>query len=71
MVAFNVAMVDVPEKYYTTDLTARAYVFDGEKYEYSAIENMQTRSVGQVASIALSKGRTDALLTTIVNSCNP
>lgn len=71
MVAFNVAMVDVPEKYYTTDLTARAYVFDGEKHEYSAIENMQTRSVGQVASIALSKGRTDALLTTIVNSCNP
>ena len=71
MVAFNVAMVDVPVKYYTTDLTARAYVFDGEKYEYSAIENMQTRSIGQVASIALSKGRTDALLTTIVNSCNP
>ena len=32
---------------------------------------MQTRSIGQVASIALSKGRTDALLTTIVNSCNP
>lgn len=71
MVAFNVAMVDVPEKYYTTDLTARAYVYNGEKYEYSAIENMQTRSVGQVASIALSKGRTDALLTAIVNSCNP
>ena len=71
MVAFNVAMVDVPEKYYTTDLTARAYVYNGEKYEYSAIENMQTRSIGQVASIALSKGRTDALLTTIVNSCNP
>ena len=71
MVAFNVAMVKVPEKYYATDLTARAYVFDGEKYEYSAIENMQTRSLGQVASIALAKGRTDALFTTIVNSCNP
>ena len=71
MVAFNVAMVDVPEKYYTTELTARAYVYDGENYEYSAAENMQTRSIGQVASIALSKGRTDALLTEIVNSCNP
>lgn len=73
MVAFNVAMVDVPEKYYTTDLTARAYLYDSatETYEYSAAENMQTRSVGQVASIALSKGRTDSLLANIVNSCNP
>lgn len=71
MVAFNVVMINVPEKYYATDLTARAYVYDGGKYEYSAVENIQTRSIGQVASIALSKGRTDALLTTIVNSCNP
>jgi len=73
MVAFNVAMIEVPEKYYTTDLTARAYLYDSatETYEYSATENIQMRSIGQVASIALSKGRTDSLLTDIVNSCNP
>ena len=75
MATFNVALCDITETHYATDLSARAYIYnkDTGKYIYSALNEIQERSVAQVASLALAGGDSDesGILTNYIDKCNP
>ena len=51
---FNVVLYNIPESEYGRVITARAYVKNGDVYTYS--EESVSRSLGQVASLALADG---------------
>ena len=51
---FNVVLYNIPESEYGRVITARAYVKNGDVYTYS--EESVSRSLGQVASLALKAG---------------
>ena len=75
MATFNVALCDITETHYATELSARAYIYnkDTGKYIYSALNEIQERSVAQVASLALAGGDSDesGILTNYIDKCNP
>ncbi len=75
MATFNVALCDITETHYATDLSARAYIYnkDTGEYIYSALNEIQERSVAQVASLALAGGDSDesGILTNYIDKCNP
>lgn len=64
-VAFNGVITGIPENGYGLSLTARAYVYDGAKYTYS---NVITRSIAEVASMALADGEEDVDNKTVLNA---
>ena len=50
---YNYALTDIPESSFGRSITARAFIKNGETYEWAA--NAQTRSLAYVASVALQK----------------
>ena len=50
---FSTVLFGIPESAYGTVIAARAYIKNGEEYIYA--ENTQTRSIAQVASMALAR----------------
>ena len=75
MATFNVALCDITETHYATELSARAYIYNENsgEYTYSDINKIQERAVAQVASMALAGGDSDesGILTKYIDKCNP
>ena len=60
---FAVTVYDITNTYYTTGITAVAYVYNGSTYTLSDIK--VTRSIAEVAMAALNAGRTGTILTNV------
>ena len=66
---FCVAQLEIPENAYNTQLIANGYIKTtvGETVTYTWATNPVTRSIAQVASIAITKGETHADLDKYIN----
>ena len=64
---FNAVLTGIPEAYYDAEIVARSYAYANGEYYYS---ETVTRSIAQVAALALEDGYKNSILYTYVDKAS-